>query len=77
MKLITTIAAMATALFGFAHAQQQPALGSLAEKMDVFDWMHGEWRGTATTYTQTGETIMTTQTERVGPLLQGDVVVVE
>lgn len=56
---------------------QMHEVGSHAEKLSGLDWMHGTWRGTATTMTQSGQRITSTQTERVSPMLSGDVLVVE
>ncbi|WP_265563280.1 DUF1579 domain-containing protein [Sphingomicrobium arenosum] len=46
------------------------------EKMAVFDWMHGEWRGTATRF-ERGGPVQMVQTERVGPMLDGAILVIE
>jgi hypothetical protein len=50
-------------------ATQKAALAKLA-------WMDGQWRGPAVTQTQTGEHRVT-QTERIGPMLDGTLKVIE
>lgn len=76
---MTSMALLASAtLLIIANASAQEIhLGLHAEEMKPFDMLHGEWRGTATTYARTGELITTTQTERVGPLLDGDILLIE
>ncbi|RFB04687.1 DUF1579 domain-containing protein [Parvularcula marina] len=75
MRLTVTFAALSALLAAPAMAQPL-GTGSLAEKMSVFDWMHGEWRGEATVYSPQGVQTLT-HTERVGPMLKGDVLAVE
>jgi hypothetical protein len=54
--------------------QPTPALAAAMAKLD---FMRGVWRGPATGTTETGQTYRVTQTERMGPMLGGDIVVVE
>jgi hypothetical protein len=49
----------------------------LAAAMQKLSFMRGVWRGPATGVTETGKAYAVTQTERMGPMLGGDVVVVE
>ena len=75
MRLTVTFAALSAFLAVPAMAQPLET-GSLSEKMSVFDWMHGEWRGEATVYSPQGVQTLT-HTERVGPMLKGDLLAVE
>ncbi len=49
----------------------------LATAMAKLSFMRGVWRGPATGVTETGASFAVTQTERMGPMLGGDIVVVE
>lgn len=75
-----SMAAMALAMASPAMAQQQPdhheVMAEQAEAMAPFQWMVGEWRGNATQRGRDGM-IELVQTERVGPMLAGSVMVVE
>ena len=55
---------------GLLIAQQKAAIKSLA-------WMDGVWRGPAWTILPSGEKHEITQTERVGPMLDGSIKVIE
>ena len=62
----------------FAHAQG-PDLASIAaqkEAMKTLSWMNGVWRGPAWTLLPTGKHEVT-QTERMGPFLDGQLIVIE
>lgn len=78
LKAITMAAAVVLA--SPALAEQQPdhhdVMASQAEAMVPFQWMVGEWRGNAT-QRGPGGVIELIQTERVGPMLSGSVMVVE
>jgi hypothetical protein len=50
---------------------------SLAPAMAKLGFMRGVWRGPATGMTETGEPYTVTQTERMGPMLGGDIIVLE
>ena len=50
---------------------------ALAPAMAKLGFMRGVWRGKASGMTPTGERYEVTQTERMGPMLGGDVVVIE
>lgn len=73
-------------LLGFAAALPMPAQGRpnpellLAEQrkaMAALAFMDGQWRGSAWTLLPSGEKHLITQTERVGPMLDGTLKVVE
>ena len=79
MKLHLVLIAAAVSLAAPLSSQPAPPdqlIAAQAEKMAVFDWMHGEWRGTAVRRGPEGEVTMI-QTERVGPMLDGSLLVVE
>lgn len=75
MRLSIPLAALITGLAGPAVAQPRET-GSLAEHLAPLEKMHGEWRGTATVYSPEGATTLV-HTERVGPMLKGDILIVE
>jgi hypothetical protein len=66
---------------GVAHAQRRPDPAAVQaaqrEAMAKLAFLDGVWRGEAWTSTRTGERHTITQTERVGPFLDGAVRVVE
>lgn len=81
LALRLSCAAMALALPGArppAAAQSADSGAAASERaaMAKLAWMDGVWRGPATIRTRAGEHRIT-QTERVGPMLGGDVRVVE
>jgi hypothetical protein len=49
----------------------------LADKMAKLGFMRGVWRGPASGTTPDGKAFTVTQTERMGPMLGGDVIVIE
>ena len=63
----------------FGQARQDPAVLIAAQKeaMKKLSWMDGVWRGPASTVLQTGIKHDVTQTERIGPFLDGSVKVLE
>jgi len=69
------------ALAGGAAAQgpQDPAALIAAQRaaMDTLSFMNGVWRGPAWTILPSGEKHSVTQTERIGPFLDGSVKVIE
>lgn len=75
-----SVVAAALAMASPAMAQQRPdhheVMAAQAEAMAPFAWMTGKWRGNATQQGQEGA-IELIQTERVGPMLSGSVMVVE
>ena len=64
-----------------AVAQDRPdpaaAIAAQAEAMKALQAMNGVWRGSAWTLLPSGEKRTFTQTERIGPMLQGTLKVVE
>jgi hypothetical protein len=64
-----------------ASAQGRPDPAALIaaqqEAMKSFAFMDGVWRGSATTTLPTGDRHAVTQTERIGPFLNGSVKVIE
>jgi hypothetical protein len=48
-----------------------------AAAMNKLSFLHGAWRGTASGTARDGSTFQVVQTERVGPMLDGDVIVIE
>jgi hypothetical protein len=65
-----TVSAQAGPDSGTRIAAQREALAPLA-------YMNGVWRGTATTTLPSGDKHIITQTERIGPFLDGSVKVIE
>lgn len=62
-----------------AQAQHDPAAAIAAQReaMKAFAAMDGVWRGTARTILPSGQESVVTQTERIGPFLDGSVKVIE
>ena len=75
MKL-KTLAAVAAALFIAAPALAQTPNASV-EAMDKLAFMRGVWVGPASGVNRDGSRYAVTQVERIGPLLGGEVLVVE
>lgn len=74
---ILTAAAL---LFATAPALAQVADADQAERraaMDKLSFMHGEWVGPAGGVNMDGSRYAVRQTERIGPLLGGDILVIE
>lgn len=77
------IALLALVLAAPAHAAEPnphdpaPRLAAQREAMTPLARMDGQWRGAATVTLPNGQTLTNTQTERVGPLLDGTVKVIE
>ena len=63
----------------FGQGQPDPAklISTQREAMNRFAMLDGVWRGTAWVMLPSGEKHQLTQTERVGPLLEGSVKVIE
>lgn len=76
--LISALSAGFTAL-SFAQAPPDPAalLGAQREALTAFARMDGVWRGPAWTKMPNGDRHEVIQTERIGPLLDGTIRVVE
>lgn len=76
MAVAATIGVSATAL---GQGRQDPAtvIAAQREAMLPLAFMDGVWRGPAWTILQSGEKHNITQTERIGPFLDGSVKVIE
>ena len=63
----------------WAQAPESPAIlvAKQREAMAQFSYLEGVWRGTAWTMDATGKRLEMTQTERIGPFLQGTVRMIE
>lgn len=72
---------VAAGLSGQASSQAQPDFEGLMaaqrKAMTALDFLDGTWRGPAEIATPSGEKLSLTQTERVGPMLDGGVKVIE
>src|SRR6476620_10868622 len=77
-RFLMMLAPLALILPAAAHAQapDPAAIAAQKEAMHKLDWMHGVWRGPAVTSYPGGEHRVT-QTERIGPFLDGSVTVME
>lgn len=73
--LILSFVLFGTVLMTFGQARQDPAVVIAAQKeaMKKLSWMDGVWRGPAWTILPTGVKHEVTQTERIGPFLDGSV----
>lgn len=62
-----------------AQGRQDPValIAAQREAMSRFAYMDGEWRGSAWTIQPSGEKHTVTQTERIGPFLDGSIKVIE
>src|SRR5512141_948490 len=79
-RAVTLLALVAgTASSAFAQGRPDPAalLAAQKEAMAAFSAMDGVWRGPAWTILPSGEKHNITQTERIGPFLDGSVKVIE
>jgi hypothetical protein len=68
--LISTLLVAATS----AHAESSP---ERAKAMSKLAFMRGVWRGPAEGQNRDGSHYKVTQTERMGPMLDGDIIVIE
>ena len=79
--LSSAIAVASLLVAGIAHAQGRPdsaaLLASQREALKPLAFMNGVWRGPAWTILPSGEKHDVTQTERIGPFLDGAVKVIE
>jgi hypothetical protein len=73
------LAALLACAPAFAQAPSDPAplLAAQREAMSALSFMDGVWRGRAWTLSPSGEKREITQTERIGPFLDGSVKVIE
>ncbi|MEO8740553.1 MAG: DUF1579 domain-containing protein [Casimicrobiaceae bacterium] len=78
---LIALAAMSLGGFHCAEAQQRPEppalLAAQRQAMQPLAFMDGVWRGPAWTILPSGEKHSVTQTERIGPFLDGTVKVIE
>jgi len=78
MKPIAMLtAAVALLAAAPALAQTDPDAAERREAMSKLAFMHGEWMGQAAGGNPDGSRYTVTQTERIGPFLDGDELVVE
>jgi hypothetical protein len=79
MKTVIAAATLALSLAASAQAPQDPGalIGAQREAMQALAAMDGVWRGPAWTLMPNGEKRTVTQTERIGPFLDGSVKVIE
>jgi hypothetical protein len=77
VALLAAIAAVGST--GSAQAPPDPKvlIAAQREGMALLSYMDGVWRGPATVMLPSGETHAITQTERIGPFLDGSVKVIE
>ena len=73
------VAAMSVSMISLGQGRQDPAALIAAEREALvrFAFMDGVWRGPAWTLLESGEKHNVTQTERIGPFLDGSVKVIE
>ena len=71
------VAGVAPGAFGQGRPDPAALIAAQKEAMAPFAFMDGVWRGSAWTLLPSGEKRTLTQTERVGPFLDGSVKVVE
>lgn len=78
-KILLSIVVSFNAHGAFAQGQFDPAalIAAQREAMVAFTRMDGVWRGPAWTILPSGEKHHITQTERIGPLLDGSIKLVE
>ena len=76
IRIVVGAALTSTAL-AQAPSDPAPLLAAQREAMKAFAAMDGVWRGPAWTILPSGEKSTVTQTERIGPFLQGTVKVLE
>ena len=76
---LMAVSPLAMAAPAMAQGANDPAPRVAAQKeaMKAFDFLDGEWRGPAKTLLPDGSWHTITQTERVGPMLDGTVKVIE
>ncbi len=79
MKNPLAVAFLVATLPAFAQAPDdpRPLIAAQREAMAPLKFMDGVWRGTAWTLRPSGEKHTITQTERIGPFLDGSVKVIE
>lgn len=77
IRALLAVAALFLAAAPSAAQEANPAaIAAQKEAMKRFEWMYGTWRGPAHGMTRAGP-YEVTQTERIGPILDGTVIVME
>ena len=78
-NLIALLVALGACSLSMAQGRPDPAtvIAAQREAMRKLSYMDGIWRGTAWTIRPSGEKHTITQTERIGPFLDGSVKVIE
>jgi hypothetical protein len=79
LRILVASLIVSASMAALVHAQG-PDVASIAaqkEAMKSLVWMNGVWRGPAWTILPSGEKHEVTQTERIGPFLDGGVKVIE
>lgn len=77
LALLITAAGMSPIASGQGHPDSAALISAQQKAMTPLAFMDGEWRGSAWIIGQSGEKQTITQTERVGPFLDGSVKVIE
>ncbi|HEY6146748.1 MAG TPA: DUF1579 domain-containing protein, partial [Thermoanaerobaculia bacterium] len=75
--LLLAAAALPAAVFAQARPDPAALIAAQKEAMASLAFMDGVWRGPAWTILASGEKHNITQTERIGPFLDGSVKVIE
>ncbi|MCX6134293.1 MAG: hypothetical protein NTU47_10820 [Ignavibacteriales bacterium] len=74
---ILLVVGMCSGVLGQGRPDPAKLIASQQEAIGKLSYMDGVWRGTAWTILQSGEKHTITQTERIGPFLDGSVKVIE
>ena len=77
LALLMMILGVTLTVSGQGRADPATLIAAQREAMQPLAFMDGVWRGTAWTVLQSGEKHNITQTERIGPFLDGSVKVIE
>jgi hypothetical protein len=78
IAVVSMLLAVGTALTALAQRPDpEMMIGAQKEAMARLAFMDGVWRGPAWTILETGERHNITQTERIGPMLDGSIKVIE
>jgi hypothetical protein len=77
LALTLTMSAGTPALFGQAPPDPATVMAAQRKAMAALAFMDGEWRGPAWTVLPSGQKHNVTQTERIGPFLEGSIKVIE
>lgn len=77
MGLVLITAGMALSVFSQGRPDSAALIAAQRDAMKSFALMDGVWRGPAWTILPSGEKHNITQTERIGPFLDGSIRVIE